>query len=449
MARGKGEAAARKPATEAASLSPTLPPYVPGVSPAQPVLVGPRRPWRLELAVWWREIDLVLLALVVILMMIGVAAVAAASPASVHRMNIALKPGERPHPDLQFLWQHLIMLGIGVLALLRVSLLPRERARRWAITLGAAAMVGLVLVLVPGLGMSVNGARRWLRLGIQFQPSEFLKPAYAVILAWILSWRRRDPGLPVLRAAGAMIVLVAMLVMAEKDLGTTILFVSVGLVMLILAGLPVGPRVIGGALGVGAVGLAAVMEFYDNGRNRILSFVDGCQPYDQVCLAKATLLAGGWNGTGLWLGMAKARLPEAHTDYIFSVIGEEYGLRLCLVVIVVNLLIVMRVVRRVREEDDPFIVLAAIGLAAQFGTQAFINILVNVQLAPSKGMTLPLISYGGSSTVATCLVIGFLLALTRRNPYLGRVPLGQRPTGAGTGGVPRRAAVPSQPAETP
>jgi cell division protein FtsW len=160
--------------------------------------------------------------------------------------------------------------------------------------------------------------------------------------------------------------------------------------------------------------------FYPNATHRIDSFLFGGSEFDQVDLAMRTLLNGGWGGTGLWLGTRKMALPEAHTDYIFSVIGEEFGLIACGVIVVLYCAIVMRVLLRLLDEDDLFTVLAAAGLTAQLAGQAFINILVNLQLFPSKGMTLPLISYGGSSTIALLLGVGFLLAITRRNPYLSR-----------------------------
>jgi cell division protein FtsW len=160
--------------------------------------------------------------------------------------------------------------------------------------------------------------------------------------------------------------------------------------------------------------------FYPNATHRIDAFLSGGSEFDQVDLAMRTLVAGGWSGTGLWLGARKNALPEAHTDYIFSVIGEEFGLISCAVVVILYCAIVLRVLLRLVDEEDLFTVLAATGLVAQLAGQAFINILVNLQLFPSKGMTLPLISYGGSSTIALLLGVGFLLAITRRNPYLTR-----------------------------
>jgi cell division protein FtsW len=169
---------------------------------------------------------------------------------------------------------------------------------------------------------------------------------------------------------------------------------------------------------------------YDNARHRIDAFLGGGTAFDQVDLAQRTLLSGGWTGSGLWLGTRKLGLPEAHTDYIFSVIGEEFGLIVCAIIVLLYLAIVGRVLLRLMEEEDLFATLAATGLTAQLGGQAFINILVNLQLFPSKGMTLPLISYGGSSTIALCLNVGFLLAITRRNPFLKRESFTLRNAGA-------------------
>jgi cell division protein FtsW len=189
-------------------------------------------------------------------------------------------------------------------------------------------------------------------------------------------------------------------------------------VMVLMSGISLKRIGLAGGAGLGFVVLAYM--FYDNARHRIDAFLGGGTAFDQVDLAQRTLLAGGWTGSGLWLGTRKLSLPEAHTDYVFSVIGEEFGLLACLVIVVLYLALVARVLIRLLEEEDLFTTLAAAGLIAQIGGQAFINILVNLQLFPSKGMTLPLISYGGSSTIALCLGAGFLLSITRRNPFIRR-----------------------------
>lgn len=382
------------------------------IAPPSSAVAHYRRSRRSELAIWWREIDRVLLALVLLLVAIGAAAIAAASPASARRLSTAAVKLD----DLHFFTLHLRWLALGLPALFAASLLEKEMARRAAILFGCAMLVALMLV--PVIGSEVNGARRWINVGMNFQPSSFLKIGYPIMLAWILAWTMRDPKLPVLTISAALMVLICSLLMLQPDLGSAVLFAGVWFAMVLLCGLSVKRIVMTGAAGLTA--LVAAYLFYQNARDRIDTFLSGGTAFDHVDLADKTLRAGGWTGTGFWLGSRKMALPEAHTDYIFSVIGEEFGLIACGVIVLVYLAIVVRVLLRLVEEEDLFTVLAGTGLAVQFGGQAFINILVNLQLFPSKGMTLPLISYGGSSTVAICTSIGLLLAITRRNPFIKR-----------------------------
>ena len=401
-----------------------VPPFVPH-SGQTAAASGPRykRTRRGDFAIWWREIDRVLLGLVLTLMAIGTLAVAAASPASARRLSTSAVRLD----DLHFFYIHLRWQFLGLVALIGASMLPRDLARRLGIVLGFAMLVGLMLV--PVVGTTVNGARRWLNLGISLQPSEFLKPAFAIMVAWILSWRARDPNLPVIELSTGLMGLIALLLMAQPDFGSTMLFVGVWFVMVLMSGISLKRIGLAGAAGLGAV--VAAYLFYDNARHRIDAFLGGGTAFDQVDLASRTLLSGGWTGSGLWLGTRKLGLPEAHTDYIFSVIGEEFGLLVCALIVILYLALVVRVLVRLLDEEDLFTTLAAAGLAAQLGGQAFINILVNLQLFPSKGMTLPLISYGGSSTIALCLGVGFLIAITRRNPFIRREPFSLEKLGLG------------------
>ena len=387
-------------------------PYIPGPGDRAGRQVGMRRDRRTELRIWWREIDRTLLFIVVLLMAFGSLAVAVASPASAQRLSTSAVR----LPELHFFWMHLRWQFLGLMAMIGTSMLPRETARRAGILLGAIMLA--MLVLVPLVGSEVNGAKRWLKVGLTIQPSEFLKPAFAIGLAWILSWRVRDPNLPVVGVSAGLMAVVGVLLMLQPDFGSTILFAGVWFVLVLLSGIPV--KRMGWLAGAGIVGMTATYFLYDNARHRIDAFLGGGTAFDQVDLASRTLLAGGWTGSGMWLGIRKMSLPEAHTDYIFSVIGEEFGLLACALVVVLYLAFTVRVLVRLVDEEDLFTILAAAGLTAQIGGQAFINILVNLQLFPSKGMTLPLISYGGSSTVALCLTVGFLLAITRRNPFLTR-----------------------------
>ncbi len=386
-----------------------------------------RGSYRVELKIWWREVDRALLFLILALMAIGTAAVAAASPASAHRLSTAATQ----LPELYFYWAHLRWQALGLVIMLGVSLLTRDNARRIGILL-ALAMFAL-LMLVPLIGHEVNGAKRWLKFGMTLQPSEFLKPGFAVALAWILSVRLRDPNLPVMWIATGALIAVGSLLMLQPNLGGTILFCGVWFVLALLSGVPVQRL---GLVVAAAVGLLTMAYFwYDTAHNRINDFLGGGSAFDQVDLAQRTLLAGGWTGSGLWLGIRKMTLPEAHTDYIFSVIGEEFGLIMCGVIVALYLAIVARVLVRLADEDDLFTLLAGAGLVTLIGGQAFINIMVNLQLFPSKGMTLPLVSYGGSSTIAICLTAGLLLAITRRNPFLTRETPGLRQLLFGKGDV--------------
>lgn len=384
-----------------------MPPYATGSA-----LVRYNRGRRGNLAIWWKEIDRVTLGLVLVLMAIGTVSVAAASPASARRLSTASKQLS----DLHFFSLHVRWQLLGLVALFGASTLTKDMARRIGIMI--AGVMLFALTLVPFVGSEVNGARRWLNLGVSIQPSEFLKCGFPILLAWILSWRIRDDKLPIMRLTLGLMLLVGVLLMAQPDFGSTMLFCATWFVLMLLSGLSV--RWIIGVLGLGVGVITLTYFFYENGRNRINAFLGGGTAYDQVDLAQRTMLNGGWFGRGFWMGSRKLALPEAHTDYIFSVIGEEFGLWVCAVVVLLYTAILVHAILRQMREEDLFTVLAATGLIAQFGGQAFINILVNLQLFPSKGMTLPLVSYGGSSTVAMCTGLGLLLAITRRNPFIER-----------------------------
>ena len=369
-----------------------------------------QRRWRDSIRIWWREIDKVLFGLIVLLMGIGVLAVAAASPASADQLSTSRVTLD----EFMFLKRHVVFQTMGLSLMVGLSFLSRDQARRLGILVGAIMLA--LLFVVPIIGEEKNGARRWINVGMSLQPSEFLKPGFAIICAWVLSWKLRDSSLPVIAFVTGFMGLIAGLLMAQPNLGDAILFGGIWLVMVLLAGVAWQhiALLIGG--GAGALGLAYM--FYDNARHRIDSFLGGGTAFDQVDLAHRTLTAGGWTGSGLWLGIRKMNLPEAHTDYIFSVIGEEFGLLVCGFIVALYAAMVLRALIRMTGEDNLFALLAGVGLVTQFGGQAFINILVNLKLFPSKGMTLPLISYGGSSTLAVCFTLGLLLAITRRNPFL-------------------------------
>ncbi|MDP8994660.1 MAG: FtsW/RodA/SpoVE family cell cycle protein [Pseudomonadota bacterium] len=370
---------------------------------------------RSALGRWFWEIDRVLLLLVAILISIGLIAVAAASPAAATRYS----GGTVSFDSLHYFYRQLVWILVGVPVMIGVSMLPRSTARR-ACLIGAVLFTAL-LFLVPAFGVEVNGARRWLGVGIaQFQPSEFLKPLFIVAVAWILSLRLKDETLPVVPLTGVLTGIVALLLMRQPNFGETIIFVAAWVMLLMLSG--VSMRLLGILAGAFVAAIVLAYFLYPVATARIDGFLFAQGDTYQTDSALRTLTAGGLLGAGPGAGMRKFTLPEPHTDYIFSVIGEEFGIIACLAIALLYMAIVARVLIRLLNEDDGFVVLAAAGLVGQFGLQALINMAVNVQIAPSKGMTLPFISYGGSSMVALSIGMGLLLAFTRRNPYLHRSP---------------------------
>jgi cell division protein FtsW len=364
---------------------------------------------------WFWEIDKVLLLLITVLIAIGLIAVAAASPAAAQRYS----GGNVRFAELYYFWRQLAWIALGVPVMIGISMMPRERARR--ISLFGAAFFFVLLIFVPIVGPEVNGARRWVNFGFgQVQPSEFLKPFFVVAMAWLLSLKDTDKSLPVYPLSALLTGAVAFLLMKQPDFGSTIIFGSVWIAMLALAG--VNMRILIGLGVAGIVGVILAYFFYPVATTRIDEFLFGTGDNFQVENAMRTLTAGGLFGMGPGGGTRKFGLPEPHTDYIFSVIGEEFGLIACLAIALLYCGIVARVLIKLLDEDNSFAILAAAGLAIEFGLQAMINMMVNVQLAPSKGMTLPFISYGGSSMLALSIGMGLLLAFTRRNPYLTRSP---------------------------
>ncbi len=371
---------------------------------------------RTPLGLWFWEIDRVLLLLVSMLIATGLVAVAAASPVAAQKLSTATASLD----PLYYFYRQLMWVMVGVPVMLAVSMLPKAQARRFAIY-GTIAFLAL-LFLVPLVGTTVNGAQRWIGSGVfRLQPSEFLKPFFAVALAWILSLRLHDQSLPVVPLTFVLTGVIGVLLMGQPDLGQTIIFIGTWLVLVMIAGLSM--RIIGVLAASGLAGIVVAYFTYSVAHQRINSWLFGEGDSFQEDRAHATITAGGLIGTGPGAGLAKFKLPEAHTDYIFSVIGEEFGIIACIAIAVLFLAIIVRVLVRLLDEEDSFLILAVAGLIAQFGGQATINMAVNTQLFPSKGMTLPFISYGGSSFIALSIGMGLLLSLTRRNPYAARVSM--------------------------
>ena len=368
---------------------------------------------RSPLGVWFWELDRVLLSLMMVLIAIGLLAVAAASPAGAQRLSASTSQLS----SLYFFYRQLMWVIVGVPIMLFISMCPREKARRIAVY--GFCIVFVLLVLVPVLGREVNGSRRWIGPGFAgLQPSEFLKPFYAVTMAWIISWRLKDPTLPVLIISSIATAAVCILLLIQPDLGQTILFMGTWFALMMVAGVPASR--LWGLIISGIIFIVLAYNYYPVATQRIDAWIFGTEGLTHDKMAMATLINGGFIGLGPGLGVKKYSLPEGHTDYIFSVIGEEFGLLACMVIAILYFAILVRIIIRLLDEKDQFVVLAVTALGAQFCGQAMINIAVNLGVFPSKGMTLPFISYGGSSIVALSITCGLILALTKRNPYLDR-----------------------------
>jgi cell division protein FtsW len=376
-----------------------------------PVARGDRTP----LGRWFWTVDKMLLMLVFLLIGLGIIAVAAASPAAAHRLSGAAKTVD----DLFFLRRHVQWVLIGLPVMFFLSMRSITWVKR--ASLAGTLVFLLALVAVAFVGSGTNGAERWLAYGgVQIQPSEFFKPLFVVTTAWLLALRFEDRTLPAMEVSFAALVLVAMLLLRQPDYGQTVLIALVWTVQAVLAGMALWLLA---ALALGGVVLLGVAYLsVDHVADRINKFITGGGDTYQIDKALDCFRNGGLFGTGPGEGTMKFRLPEPQTDYIFSVIGEEFGMIACLFIAGIYIALVVRVFLSLLDEDDPFILLAAGGLATQFGLQAVINMGVNLNLLPSKGMTLPFISHGGSSFVALCLGMGLLLALTRRNPFLKASP---------------------------
>jgi cell division protein FtsW len=357
------------------------------------------------LADWWFTVDRMLLAAVLVIAGTGLVLSMAASPA------IAIKRGL---PALYFVERHLVFASAAVAIMLTVSFLSPAGVRRLALAVGAAALLAMVAALM--IGTEINGARRWLHAGgHSLQPSEFAKPAFVVLSAWLFAEADSRPDMPAMPLAFALYLAMAGLLLMQPDVGQMLLVSLVWCALFFLAGRPI--RWLAVLVLALAGSLAAAYVRFAYVRARIGRFLDPASGDNfQMERALQSFVEGGFFGRGPGEGTIKTVLPDAHTDFIFAVIAEEYGVLACMVVAALFALVVVRVFSRQARERDAFLRLSALGLVLLFGLQALINMAVNAGLAPAKGLTLPFISSGGSSLLAVGLGLGMLLALTRRRP---------------------------------
>ena len=357
------------------------------------------------IARWWWTVDRWTMAALVLLAGAGVVLTVTASPAMAERRDLG---------EWHFVIRHLIFLVPALAAMLAVSLLPPRAVRRLALVVLAAGLLGVAATLL--VGKEVNGATRWLALGpLTVQPSEFVKPAFAVVAAWLFAEAQTGRDAPGYNAAILLFLTIVLLLLAQPDLGMTVVVAAVWGVQFFLAGLSVW---LVAGLAVAAVGgMIGSYFLFDHVASRIDRFLDPASGDSyQIDRSLEAFRNGGLWGTGPGEGSIKLSLPDAHTDFIFAVAGEEFGALWCLALVGLFALVMLRGVVRVRDQDDVFVVIATVGLVTLFAVQALINMGSSLHLIPTKGMTLPFVSYGGSSLLAVGLGMGMVLALTRKRP---------------------------------
>lgn len=362
------------------------------------------RAQRTPLSEWWWTVDRMLVGAILTLMLIGIVLLLAASP------PVAIRLGIDP---FHFVHKQVIFLIPAVAVMLSTSLLSPRQVRRLAL---AIFLVSLVLVAATlAIGPEIKGARRWLTLfGISIQPSEFMKPAFVVLAAWAFSESGRRPEMPATMLAFAMLLVTIPLLIMQPDFGQTVLLAATWGALFFLAGLRWIWTV--GFSGVAFAGVFAASKLIPHVKSRIDRFFDRSGDTFQIDTSVESFMRGGWFGKGPGEGTVKRILPDGHTDFIYAVAGEEFGLILCLIILALFSFIVVRALRHAMREQDPFTRLAISGIAILFGLQSSIAMAVSLYLMPSKGMTLPFVSYGGSSLISLALGMGMLIALTRRRP---------------------------------
>ena len=357
------------------------------------------------IAEWWRTVDKTMLTCLLALLGVGLLVSMAASPSAAARLDV---------DPYHFVYRQAFFVVLASAVLIGTSILSLVWVRRLAAIVFVLAFMVMAIVLL--FGHEAKGAQRWIRLaGFSFQPSELVKPSLIVLAAWLLAQRERFTDIPWTFVAFAFYAATVGLLLLQPDVGQSALLTAGFAIVFFVSGMSV---LWAGSMALGGIGVAAgLYTLFPHVRERVNAFLDPTQ-HDtyQVDKAREALERGGLLGVGIGEGEVKARLPDAHTDFIYSVIGEEYGLVVCFAIILVFAVITMRGMMAAANHPDPYPRAAGVGLFALFGLQAAINISVNVSLIPNKGMTLPFISYGGSSLMGSALTLGLALALTRRRP---------------------------------
>jgi len=355
---------------------------------------------------WWRSIDQVTLTLLICLLGAGLILSMASSPAATTRLDYA-------NPFF-FLYRHMFFVLLGLGGAIFVSLMSTDNARR----IGVVGLIGAigVMLFLPYVGFEVKGATRWVRVGpLSLQPSEFAKPAFIVFAAWMFAMKKRQPKLYAVPIVFAVyLALIAMLI-SQPDFGQSFLLTLCFAAVFFFAGLSLGWVLF--MLGVTVIGVVAAYTALPHVRARVEAFMspNTADSY-QTDKALEAISSGGFFGRGPGGGSVKYSLPDGHTDFIFAVTVEEFGFLISALLIMLLAAFVARAFSNALRLNDYFCQLATAGLATMIGMQMVINLFVNLNMAPSKGMTLPFLSYGGSSLLSLCFAAGLILAFTRRRP---------------------------------
>ena len=375
------------------------------MTPASQAHAFPRSD-RSALGVWWWTVDRWMLGVIAILIGAGVVLAFAASPAAAARMNV----GDPFHFAVR---QCVFAVGAAII-LVSTSMLDVKGVRRAAFFVWVAAIA--VMVALPFLGHNAKGATRWLEFGgFSLQPSEFMKPALMILVAWMFSEGQKGAGVPGVSIAFGLYVVSIGLLLIQPDVGQTVLITVAFGAAFWMAGVPLSWVMLLGGMAV--AGLSSTYFLLPHVHARVDKFISpDTADTHQVDAAAMAQAAGGLFGRGPGEGIMKRHVPDLHTDFIYSVGAEEYGLVFSLILITLFAFVVIRGLYRSLKLSDPFEQVAAAGLFVLVGQQTIINVAVNLDMIPTKGMTLPFISYGGSSMLAMGLTLGMALALTRRRP---------------------------------
>ncbi len=354
---------------------------------------------------WWWTVDRWTLAALLTLALLGLLMTLSASP------SVAERIGADP---MHFVRKQAILLIPAVLAMIAVSLMEPRAIRRLALLMLGGSLILLVGTLF--LGSEIKGATRWISIaGFTLQPSEFVKPAFAVIAGWMFASQRMGEKMPGYAFATLLYMIVVGLLLLQPDVGQAAVVTAIFCVQFFLAGLPMILVLI---MVLGGIGMLVGAYFvFPHVQSRIDRFLDPSSGDNyQITKSLEAFVNGGIFGRGPGEGIAKASIPDSHADFVFAVAAEEFGAIACLIIVGIFAFIVLRGFARVLQDNDLFVVVAATGLLTQFGLQALINMASTLSLIPTKGMTLPFLSYGGSSLLALGLGMGMMLALTRKRP---------------------------------